>query len=169
MVVNFLAKLGLGIRSLPLDERKLFLIEPVLLINGITNHLFQLFELNWNTLSLFLILLGHKENLVATFFERILAPNFNIFLRKLRSKEVDIVDRFLSNFTVSLWDDSDEEVHKNDQKEDDVGEVEDDPNDSDHDFGEEPVMTMFNLCFPEHVLGSGDISNGISCGLHDVH
>ena len=51
----------------------------------------------------------------------------------------------MGDFTVGLGDDGDEEVHENDQKEDDVGEVEDDPDDCNHHFREEPVVTNLNL------------------------
>jgi hypothetical protein len=169
LVINLDAELHLGILRLLLDERELFLVEVVLRSDGIANDPFQLLELVGNTHGLFRVFWGHKEKVVAAFFEGILAPNFDVFLCKLGSEEVDVVGRLLGNFTICLRNDSDQEVHENDQQEDNVGEVEDHPDDTDHDFREEPIVIVFNLCFPEQVFRSGDISDGVSSGLHDVY
>ena len=80
LVVNSGGELISGVLSLFLDECKLFLVELVLVFDGIVDDLFQIFELVWNALSLILSLRCHNKKLVAFFLEDILAPNLDIFL-----------------------------------------------------------------------------------------
>lgn len=168
LVVNLVTDLHLGVLSLLLDESNLVPVELVLIRNGITNYLLHKFELIWDAQNSVLGLFSHEEDHVAALSESVLTPNLDVFLSELRSEHVDVVDGLLGNFSISLGNDSDQEIHENDQKKDDVGEIEDCPNGSNHEFGEEPVVTSFDLGFPEEVLWSGDISDGVSGGLHDI-
>ena len=80
LFINFGGELVSGVLSLFLDERELFLVEVVLVFDGIVDDLFQIFELVWNALSLILFFWGHNKKLIAFFLEDILAPNLDIFL-----------------------------------------------------------------------------------------
>ena len=80
LVVNSGGKLISGVLSLFLDECKLFLVEIVLVFDGVADDLFQIFELVWNALSLIPSLRRHNKKLVAFFLEDILAPNLDILL-----------------------------------------------------------------------------------------
>lgn len=102
----------------------------------------------------------------------LLSPNLKIFLIKRGSKEVDIGNLILHNQGVGFRNDSDQEVHENDQKNEDVEDKEYKPNEGDHLELPEWVL-LFQLLFiddvgPNFVLWSREITNSVPVYLKNL-
>ena len=98
-------------------------------------------------------------------------PNRKIFLVKTGSEEVDVGNLILHDQSVGLRDDSDEEVHENDEKNEDVESKENEPNQRNHLKLPEWILFSGFLVLddldPDVVGWGGEITDGVPADLKD--
>lgn len=111
--------------------------------------------------------LGHEQDMRKVFLLRItlLSPNLKVFFIESRSGEVDVRNLILHDQGVGFRNDSNEEVHENDEKNEDVEGKENQPNERDHlELPERiliPLFLIFDDLDPNSVLWSREITNGV--------
>lgn len=163
--LNFLEKFNFGLLSLLLDEVELLLVEGVMVLDRSLEVGFDLLQLFWDALDSRSLSVFHDKDVVVPSLE-IITIDLNVLLVHDLSETIDILKLFLDNILVTITDDSNKEIQEYDQENDDVENVEDRPDDSDHDLRENGIVV--EAVHPVSILRCRNIPDSVPGGLHDV-
>lgn len=159
-------KFDFGVMGLLLDEVKLLLVEGEMVLNGCFEVALDFLKLFRNTLDSWSLSVGHEKDMAELPLE-IITIDLNVLLVHDLSETIDILNLLLDNQLISIADNSDKEVQEYNEEQDDIQEVENQPDYWHHNVGEYGIVV--DTIHPVFILRRGNITNSVSGSLQYIN
>jgi hypothetical protein len=167
---DLLIEILFGLQICLLDQGQFLDVFTLLSVHIVGEGLAHVFNEIHDALILCCLDSSDQENDRELISKNLFTKDLNELLVKIGSVAVDVVQIHRQNLGIGLGHNGDEEVHKANEENDDVNNIEDRPNKVNHSCGKNSILlTITHSCCPIRVFRNSNITDGVSCGLHQVN